>query len=126
MSLGLGLAACAAEVTVTHVMCSLVCSVPDPVVVADCACSLLLLQAHQWFGDLVTLGDWTELWLNEGFATYLEVVAADAYRPTWGYFDGFLETFTSPGTPAERFCCLSCTVNCMALATCFCVENNSS
>jgi hypothetical protein len=58
---------------------------------------LLLLQAHQWFGDLVTLDDWTELWLNEGFATYFEVVAADAYRPSWGYFDGFLESFTSPG-----------------------------
>jgi hypothetical protein len=63
---------------------------------------LALLQAHQWFGDLVTLGDWTELWLNEGFATYFEVVAADAYRPSWGYFDGFLESFTSPGAVAAR------------------------
>lgn len=58
---------------------------------------MLLLQAHQWFGDLVTLGDWTQLWLNEGFATYFEVVAADAYRPTWGYFDTFLPSTTSPG-----------------------------
>lgn len=28
--------------------------------------------AHQWFGDLVTLNDWSEAWLNEGFASYLE------------------------------------------------------
>lgn len=58
---------------------------------------VLSVQAHQWFGDLVTLDDWTELWLNEGFATYFEVVVADAYRPTWGYFNNFMESTTSPG-----------------------------
>ncbi|KAF8056455.1 aminopeptidase M1-D [Scenedesmus sp. PABB004] len=57
--------------------------------------------AHQWFGDLVTLDDWTSLWLNEGFATYFEVVGADAYRPHWGYFDDFFDTTTSPGLEAD-------------------------
>jgi aminopeptidase N len=34
--------------------------------------------AHQWFGDLVTCRDWSEAWLNEGFATYFEHVACEA------------------------------------------------
>ena len=34
--------------------------------------------AHQWFGDYVTCRDWSEAWLNEGFATYFEHVAREA------------------------------------------------
>lgn len=60
-----------------------------------------MLQAHQWFGDLVTLDDWTELWLNEGFATYFEVVVADAFRPGWRYFDSFFHDTTSSGLEAD-------------------------
>lgn len=44
--------------------------------------------AHQWFGDKVTCGSWTEIWLNEGFATYLtgltyEDQSPDIYWPQW-------------------------------------------
>ena len=39
--------------------------------------------AHMWFGDLVTMRWWNGLWLNEAFATFMEVMACDAYRPDW-------------------------------------------
>jgi aminopeptidase N len=40
-------------------------------------------MAHQWFGDLVTMQWWTELWLNEGFASWMEHKAADHFHPEW-------------------------------------------
>ena len=43
----------------------------------ECLTLFCMCQAHQWFGDLVTLDDWTELWLNEGFAEYLENVGKE-------------------------------------------------
>ena len=40
--------------------------------------------AHQWFGDLVTMQWWDDLWLNEGFATWAEQKVVDQWKPTFG------------------------------------------
>ncbi len=42
-------------------------------------------MAHQWFGDLVTMQWWDNLWLNEGFATWMQDKAASDWHPDWGY-----------------------------------------
>ncbi|HXE09282.1 MAG TPA: M1 family metallopeptidase, partial [Acidobacteriaceae bacterium] len=74
-------------------------------------------MAHQWFGDLVTPVWWDNLWLNEGFATWMESKAAAKWKPKWefeqdaaaersGIMDGDAARATRPirqhaETPAE-------------------------
>lgn len=52
---------------------------------------------HQWFGNLVTMKWWNDLWLNESFATFMAYKFIDKYFPKWDIFTDYLEVRTFGG-----------------------------
>ena len=46
-------------------------------------------NAHMWFGDLVTMRWWNGIWLNEAFATFMEMLAVHAWKPEWKRWESF-------------------------------------
>ena len=62
-------------------------------------------MAHQWFGDLVTMAWWDNLWLNEGYASWMEYKPTDHFNPGWkiwldaiGSKEGAMRVDARPGT----------------------------
>lgn len=52
--------------------------------------------SHQWFGNLVTMKWWDDLWLNESFVSLMEFVGLDALFPQWHHWDDFVSSETLP------------------------------
>jgi puromycin-sensitive aminopeptidase len=62
--------------------------------------------AHMWFGDLATMSWWNGIWLNEAFATFMEMLAVDSWKPNWKRWESFgvsrAQAFDTDGLRATR------------------------
>lgn len=58
---------------------------------------------YQWFGNLVTPSWWDDLWLNEGFASFVEYMGVDHVHPDWKMVTFFTYLYTVPGSASNTF-----------------------
>lgn len=59
--------------------------------------------AHQWFGDLVTMKWWNDLWLNESFATFMSYKAMDSVFPEWKMMKQYLNDTVAVALGADQY-----------------------
>lgn len=57
--------------------------------------------AHQWFGNLVTMRWWNDLWLNEGFASFIPYIVMDSLFPEWRVWELFSSTDLAAGLKSD-------------------------
>ena len=58
--------------------------------------------AHQWFGDLVTMKWWNDLWLNESFATFMSYKAMQAVYPKWNMGEQYINDVVAVAFAADQ------------------------
>ncbi|MBT95113.1 MAG: hypothetical protein CL431_03995 [Acidimicrobiaceae bacterium] len=59
--------------------------------------------AHQWFGNFITLDDWSDIWLNEGLATYAEQLYLEKVNPNYNIDESFFEYYYSLSDQGYEF-----------------------